>query len=63
MIREVRDAIDPVKGTDATFPPQFKNWDTAVVDEVMPTRDHGRPYPLASSDGIGRNVRVSPRRQ
>lgn len=27
-----------------------------VVDEVMPTREYGLPYPLASNDGIGRNV-------
>ena len=30
--------------------------DKVVVDEVMPIRDYGLPYPLASNDGIGRNV-------
>jgi len=50
--------IDPAKVTDRTIPPQFKNWDKVVVEEVMPTRDYGLPYPLASNDGIGRNVLV-----
>lgn len=48
--------IDPVKVKDANIPPQFKGWDRIVVDEVMPKRDYGLPYPLASNDGIGRNV-------
>jgi N-dimethylarginine dimethylaminohydrolase len=50
--------IDPVKVTEKTIPHQFRNWDKVVVDEVMPTRDYGLPYPLASNDGIGRNVLV-----
>jgi glycine amidinotransferase len=50
--------IDPKRVTDATIPPQFKNWDKVAVNEVMPTRDYGLPYPLASNDGIGRNVLV-----
>lgn len=48
--------IDPVKVTDATIPPQFRTWDKVVVEEVMAERDYGLPYPLASNDGIGRNV-------
>jgi len=48
--------IDPVKVTEQTIPHQFKSWDKVVIEEVMPTRDYGLPYPLASNDGIGRNV-------
>jgi glycine amidinotransferase len=48
--------IDPVKVTERTIPQQFRNWDKVVVEEVMPTRAYGLPYPLASNDGIGRNV-------
>ena len=48
--------IDPVKVTPQSIPPQFRNWDKVVVEEVMPERDYGLPYPLASNDGIGRNV-------
>ena len=48
--------IDPQKVTEKTIPPQFKTWDKVVVDEVLATRDYGLPYPLASNDGIGRNV-------
>jgi glycine amidinotransferase len=50
--------IDPLKVTEKTIPPQFKSWDQVVVDEIMPTREYGLPYPLASNDGIGRNVLV-----
>jgi N-dimethylarginine dimethylaminohydrolase len=50
--------IDPLKVTETTIPPQFKCWDKVVVDEVSPTREYGLPYPLASNDGIGRNVLV-----
>ena len=50
--------IDPVKVTDQTTPPQFRTWDKVVCDEVMAERDYGLPYPLASNDGIGRNVLV-----
>ncbi len=50
--------IDPSKVTESTIPPQFKSWDKVVVDEVMATRHYGLPYPLASNDGIGRNVLV-----
>jgi N-dimethylarginine dimethylaminohydrolase len=48
--------VDPEKVKEKTIPPQFKNWDKIVVDEVMPTRDYGLPYPFASNDGIGRNI-------
>lgn len=48
--------IDPVKVTERTIPAQFKHWDKVVVEEVSPLRDYGLPYPLASNDGIGRNV-------
>lgn len=48
--------IDPMKVTDRTLPSQFKSWDKLVIEEVMPTRDYGLPYPLASNDGIGRNL-------
>jgi glycine amidinotransferase/scyllo-inosamine-4-phosphate amidinotransferase 1 len=50
--------IDPCKVTDKTIPAEFRSWDKVVVGEVMPTRDYGLPYPLASNDGIGRNVLV-----
>jgi hypothetical protein len=50
--------IDPLKVTEKTIPPQFKSWDQVVVDEIVPTREYGLPYPLASNDGIGRNVLV-----
>ncbi len=48
--------VDPAKVNDINIPSQFRNWDRVIVDEVMPTRDYGLPYPLASNDGIGRNV-------
>jgi len=48
--------IDPAKVNDSNIPPQFRSWDRVIVEEVMPTRDYGLPYPLASNDGIGRNV-------
>lgn len=48
--------IDPMKVNDSNIPAQFKGWDRVIVDEVMPKRDYGLPYPLASNDGIGRNV-------
>lgn len=50
--------VDPLKVNDANIPPQFRNWDRVVVEEVMPTRDYGLPYPLASNDGIGRNALI-----
>jgi N-dimethylarginine dimethylaminohydrolase len=48
--------VDPVKVRPDNLPPQFASWDRVIVDEVMPVRDYGLPYPLASNDGIGRNV-------
>lgn len=48
--------VDPVKVTEATIPAAFRGWDRIVVEEVMPLRDYGLAYPLASNDGIGRNV-------
>ena len=50
--------VDPVRVTEATIPPQLKHWKRVAVEEVMPLRDYGLPYPLASNDGIGRNVLV-----
>lgn len=50
--------IDPEKVTERTIPPQFRTWDKVVVEEVMAERNYGLPYPLASNDGIGRNVLV-----
>lgn len=50
--------IDPLKVTEKTIPPEFKSWEKVVVEEVMATRTYGLPYPLASNDGIGRNVLV-----
>ena len=50
--------VDPVKVTDATVPAAFRTWDRVAVEEVTPERDYGLPYPLASNDGIGRNVLV-----
>lgn len=50
--------IDPVKVTEATIPQVFSKWDKVVVEEVMAEREYGLPYPLASNDGIGRNVLV-----
>jgi glycine amidinotransferase/scyllo-inosamine-4-phosphate amidinotransferase 1 len=48
--------VDPVKARSDNLPPQFASWDRIIVDEVMPVREYGLPYPLASNDGIGRNV-------
>jgi glycine amidinotransferase len=48
--------IDPLKVRRDNLPNQFASWDKVVVEEVMPERDYGLPYPLASNDGIGRNV-------
>jgi glycine amidinotransferase/scyllo-inosamine-4-phosphate amidinotransferase 1 len=48
--------IDPSKVDDDNLPAPFRSWDRVKVDEVMPVRDYGLPYPLASNDGIGRNV-------
>lgn len=50
--------VDPEKVTAATVPEPLRSWDRVAVEEVMPTRDYGLPYPLASNDGIGRNVLV-----
>lgn len=48
--------VDPERVNEETLPPQFARWDKVIVEEVMPHRDYGLPYPLASNDGIGRNV-------
>jgi len=48
--------IDPAKVTETTIPAKFRTWDKIIVDEVMAPRDYSLPYPLASNDGIGRNV-------
>lgn len=48
--------IDPTKVNEDNIPRQFKSWEKIVVEEVMPARDYGLPYPLASNDGIGRNI-------
>lgn len=48
--------VDPLRVTNDNLPAQFATWDKVVVEEVMPVRDYGLPYPLGSNDGIGRNV-------
>lgn len=48
--------IDPLKVREDNLPVLFKSWDKVVVEEIIPVRDYGLPYPLASNDGIGRNI-------